>query len=187
VSVAETFEKAISRLKKEFGSIYDEALWTERDFEYRLGNLWEDELRNAGIRLRVHYGAPLSTADYAWWSRKRYESVAEQIEKVRSKLGKGKRIDLVLYDDEDRSDRLPIFPLAAEVKYAYLYDGSLRDKSYVAWYRRDRDKLKLLKRHNLAGDIRFVCIDSRPKPFHAIFEDWDPVKVHLVLMEQAKV
>lgn len=187
MTTVEAFERAVDRLQRFFADSKGEHLWTERDAEYELGFYLRQELDRDGSGLRIHYGVPISTAGYAWWGSKGYPKVASQIEQARSEIGgrSGKRIDLIVYDDNDKTDRLPIFPLVAEVKYPWLYGGSMKDKSFVKWFEQDREKLTLLKKHGLADTVCFVMLDEKPRRFHVdiLSQGWGVVKVYLVLIE----
>lgn len=172
-------------MQKSFASTKGENVWTERDAEYELALNLRHELDSQGLDLRPHFGVGMSTDSYTWWDpgdREKYPVVARALDKFEASLGKKAEIDMVLRDDQNTSDQLPVFPLAAEFKYGWLYDGTKDD---VDTFLQDRDKLKLLKEHDIANHVCFVLLDERPKKFHSdiLSKGWDPARVYLVLVD----
>jgi len=159
-------------------------VWTERDAEYDLALNLRRELDSQGLELRPHFGVGMSTNSYTWWDpgeRQKYPVISRALDKFQATLGKKAEIDMVLHDDRSTRDQLPIFPLAAELKYAWLHG---RSKDAVQLFLKDRDKLKLLKEHNIASHVCFVLLDEKPRRFHSdiLSKGWSPARVYLVLV-----
>ena len=176
-------------MQKSFSFTRGENVWTERDAEYQLALNLRHELGSRGLDLTPHFGVGMSADSYTWWDRgerQKYPVVSKALDEFEILLAKKAEVDMVLHDDRSVRDQLPVFPLAAELKYAWLYDGSKGD---VDLFLQDRDKLKLLKEHNIADHVCFVLLDERPKKFHSdiLSKGWDPAKVYQVLVDTRKL
>src|SRR2546426_5988047 len=176
LAVLDAFNRAVVALQKSFASTGGASVWTERDAEYELAFSLTHELDSQGLNLRPHFGVRMSTDSYSWWDpgdREKYPARSRALDKFQAASGKKAEVDLVLHDDRAIPDQLPIFPLAAELKYAWLY-GETNDE--VELFLKDRDKLMLLKKHGVADHVCFVLLDEKPRHFHSdvLSQGWGP-------------
>src|SRR3989442_9573149 len=158
-TIEKAIEESTTRLEELLIKTEAKLAWNERDLQFLLGGILQDNLQKVvDPEILMHYDIPLSLAEY-WWGGSWASPVQPALRAALKEIPGGTpEIDLLAYKDTEKAAN-PLFPLVGEVKFPATYEGStLRDGSYEKAYRKDLDRMSVLKKHGLAAECCFFCV-----------------------------
>ena len=169
-TIEKAIEESTTRLEELLIKTEAKLVWNERDLQFLLGGILQENLQAVDREISMHYDIPLSLAKYWWggsWARSVRPALRAALKEIR---GKTPKLDLLAYNDPKNAVS-PLFPLVGEVKFPATYEGStLNDESYMRAYKKDLDKMSVLKKHGLAAECCFFCVQLKEQERRGVFE-----------------
>src|SRR2546425_205741 len=170
-TIEKAIEESTTRLEELLIKTEAKLAWNERDLQFLLGGVLQENLQKAvDPEILMHYDIPLSLAEY-WWGGSWAKAIQPALRAALKEIPGGTpKIDLLAYKDT-RNTANPLFPLLGEVKFPATYEGStLNDEKYKRDFKKDLDKMSALKKHGLAAECCFFCVQLKEQERKGVFE-----------------